>query len=159
MANDGTLIFKHPTIRNYYDKTDKPELKDNPYNTMMNPYYMQGYPGWGPYGGMHPHGTTVHQYGAYGNIPAWNRMNTIARKMKNKRKVKYQASKNSRLASLRDDMASENSYRTDMSFKSAAKSNTGKSRQSNLSPNRSSPSRRFLNGAEPMYEGDYDYED
>ena len=40
VANDGTLIFKHPTVRNYYDKTDKPELKDNPYNTMMNPYYL-----------------------------------------------------------------------------------------------------------------------
>lgn len=123
MANDGTLIFKHPTIRNYYEKTDKPELKDNPYNTMMNPYYMQGHPGWGPYGVPHLGGGGAgYPYGAgggYGNIPAWNRMNTIARKMKTKRKSKYNVSKNSRLASIRDEMVSENSYRTDVSFKSA----------------------------------------
>lgn len=132
MANDGTLIFKHPTIRNYYDKTDKPELKDNPYNTMMNPYYNYGHPGWGPYGGLLPPGAARHAYGAYGNIPAWNRMNTIARKMKTKRKHKYQVSKNSRLASIRDEMASEYSFRTDNSMRSKK---SAASRQSR-SPNR-----------------------
>ena len=61
VANDGTLIFQHPTIRNYFDKTDKPELKDNPYNTMMNPFFGHGYGGYGypggyPYGGYGHHG-------------------------------------------------------------------------------------------------------
>ena len=121
IASDGTLIFKHPTIRNYYEKNDKPELKDNPYNTMMNPYYWgNGYPG--PYGWPH-HGAAgrwpgYHPYGAYGFHPAMTRLNTMARRMKTRRKTKYQVSKNSRLASIRDDMASENSFNTDASLRS-----------------------------------------
>lgn len=41
---DGTLIFQHPTIPNYYENSDKPELKANPYSNIMyyphyDPYY------------------------------------------------------------------------------------------------------------------------
>ena len=37
---DGTLIFQHPTIPNYYENSDKPELKGNPYsNIMYYPHY------------------------------------------------------------------------------------------------------------------------
>lgn len=37
---DGTLIFQHPTIPNYYENSDKPELKPNPYsNIMYYPHY------------------------------------------------------------------------------------------------------------------------
>lgn len=32
---DGTLIFQHPTIPNYYENSDKPELKSNPYANIM----------------------------------------------------------------------------------------------------------------------------
>ena len=43
---DGTLIFQHPTIPNYYENSDKPELKSNPYaNIMYYPHYDPYYTG------------------------------------------------------------------------------------------------------------------
>ena len=45
---DGTLIFQHPTIPNYYENSDKPELKSNPYaNIMYYPHYDPYYTGRG----------------------------------------------------------------------------------------------------------------
>ena len=41
IADDGTLIFKHPTVPNYYEKEDKPQIKANSYLTMMHPGYQQ----------------------------------------------------------------------------------------------------------------------
>ena len=41
---DGTLIFQHPTIPNYYENSDQPQLKGNPYsNIMWNPHYHDPY--------------------------------------------------------------------------------------------------------------------
>ena len=56
---DGTLIFQHPTVPNYYENSDKPELKPNPYSNIMyyphyDPYfYNNGIPY--PPGAVPPH--------------------------------------------------------------------------------------------------------
>jgi len=56
---DGTLIFQHPTIPNYYENSDKPEIKPNPYSNIMyyphyDPYYYnRGMPY--PPGAVPPH--------------------------------------------------------------------------------------------------------
>lgn len=43
---DGTMIFQHPTVPNYYENRDVPELKGNPFANMMyyNPVYDPCHP-------------------------------------------------------------------------------------------------------------------
>ena len=47
LAEDGTLVFQHPTVRNYYDTDDRPEMKRNPYGPIMSPWHYN-HPGYFP---------------------------------------------------------------------------------------------------------------
>ena len=46
LAEDGTLVFQHPTVRNYYDTDDRPEMKSNPYGPIMSPAWYYNNPGY-----------------------------------------------------------------------------------------------------------------